>query len=519
MNADGWILAIDLGNGGPKVGIIDRDDQFKAVVIRPVGVHIGLDGAATQDAVEWWTTLVEATHAAIAAAGVSGEDLHAVAITGQYASTVPVDADGEPVGEVLLWADTRGGKYAREVIGGPVSYQGFAPQRVIPWIRKTGGAPTPSGADPTGHSLLLQREFPEIHARAAYLMEPLDYLGMRFTGRAATTPATMLASWLTDNRPGRDPSYDEGLVARAKRDPEKLPPLLPTGSVLGPVSPEVAVDLGVRAGVPVVTGLPDLHAAVLGSGAVEPFATHLTISTTAWISTRVNFKKTDILHMIATVPGLDHEHPLVVNNIETGGAALRWLKEQVFPELDYDELTKLAAGAPAGCEGTMFTPWLNGERSPVEDHRLRASFLNVSLRTNRATMIRAVMEGVALNARWLFDYYVKFLGQKPPYLRIIGGGAQSDLWCQIHAYALGVPLERPSNPRDAQLRGAALWARICLGEMTVQEAGQRVVVTDTFRPDGPDELAYAAQYDEFRRLYGSLGKTQKRLSRLAESRA
>jgi xylulokinase len=277
--------------------------------------------------------------------------------------------------------------------------------------------------------------------------------------------------------------------------------------------------LGVRAGVPVITGIPDLHAAVIGSGAVEPFATHLAISTTAWFGTRVPFKKTDILHMIATVPGLDHEHPLVVNNIETGGAALRWLKEQMFPELDYDELTNLAAGAPAGCEGTMFTPWLNGERSPVEDHRLRASFLNVSLRTNRATMIRAVMEGVALNARWLFDYYVKFLGQKPPYLRIIGGGAQSDLWCQMHAYALGVPLERPSDPRDAQLRGAALWARICLGEMTIEEAGQRVVVTDTFRPDGPDEEAYAAQFDEFRRLYGSLRKTQKRLSRLAESRA
>jgi len=515
MNADGWILAIDLGNGGPKVGVIDRDDRLRAVVVRSVAVHIGMDGAATQDAVEWWRTLVEAAHEAIAASGVSADDLHAVALTGQWASTVPVDGLGNPVGDVLLWADTRAGKYTREVIGGPVNYQGFAPQRVIPWIRKTGGAPTPSGADPTGHSLLLQHEYPEIHERAVHLLEPLDYLGMRFTGRAAATPASMTASWLTDNRIGREHGYDEELVARSRRDPRKLPPLLPTGSVLGPVTPDVAAELGVRAGVPVVTGIPDLHAAVLGSGAVEPYATHLAISTTAWFGARVPFKKTDILHMIATVPGLDSDHRVVANNVETGGAALRWLKEQVYPDLDYEELTALAASAPAGCEGLIFTPWLNGERSPVEDRRLRASFLNVSLRTDRAAMIRAVMEGVALNARWLYDYYVKFLGQQPPYVRIIGGGAQSDLWCQMHAYVLGVPVERPAEPRDAQLRGAALWARICLGEMTIEEAGRRTVVTDTFLPDGPDAAVYAAHYEQFRRLYGSLRATQKRLARLS----
>jgi xylulokinase len=515
MHPDGWVLAIDLGNGGPKVGVVDCDDRLLAVAFRPSAVHIGLDGAATQDADEWWDLLLDAAREAIVAAGVSGDGLHAVGITGQYASTVPVDADGNPVGEVLLWADTRAGKYSKETIGGPITYEGFAPQRVIPWIRKTGGAPTPSGADPTGHSILLQRDFPEIHDRAAHLLEPLDYLGMRLTGRAAATPASMTASWLTDNRLGRVPAYDDQLVRMARRDPSKLPPLIPTGSVLGPVSHHAAAALGVRSGAPVVAGLPDLHAAVLGSGAVEPYATHLVVSTTAWLSSRVPFKKTDIFHSIASVPGLDDEYRLVINNIETGGAALRWLKEQVFPECTYDELTALAGEAPAGCEGVIFTPWLNGERSPVEDHHLRASFLNVSLRTNRNTMIRAVMEGVALNARWLFDYYVKFIGQTPSHVRIIGGGAQSDLWCQMHAYTLGVPVERPADPRDAQLKGAALWARVSLGEMTIEEAGSRAVVTDTFRPDGPDALVYRELFEQYRHLYAKLRKTQRGLSGLS----
>ncbi|MFM7213015.1 MAG: FGGY family carbohydrate kinase, partial [Actinomycetota bacterium] len=186
--------------------------------------------------------------------------------------------------------DTRARRYMKEVVGGPVSVQGFAPQKVLPWIRITGGAPTPSGADPTGHSLLLQREFADIYARSRWLMEPIDFLGMRLTGRAAATPASMILSWLTDNRIGADVGYVPELVRKAKRDPRRLPPLMPTGSVLGPLLPEVADALGLEPGVPVVCGLPDLHAAVLGSGAIEPFATHVTVSTTAWISARVPFK-------------------------------------------------------------------------------------------------------------------------------------------------------------------------------------------------------------------------------------
>lgn len=513
MSHERWILAIDLGNGGPKVAVIGMDDVIRAVCLREVSVHIGLDGAASQDADEWWSQLVVASREAVMLSGLEPSALHAVAITGQWGSTVPVDSTGRPVAEVLLWADTRGAKYIREVIGGAVNYQGYAPHKVLPWVRRTGGAPSSSGADPTGHSLVLQRELADAYANAAHLLEPVDYLGMRFTGRAAATPASMTLSWLTDNRLGRVPAYDPDLIRRARRDPERLPPLVPTGSVLGPLLPEVAELIGVAAGAPVIAGIPDLHAAVIGSGAVDPFDTHVTISTTAWIGARVPFKKTDVLHSIATVPGLDNDHPIVGNNHETGGAALRWVKEQILPDLTYPELIARAEAAPAGSEGVLFTPWLNGERSPVEDKRLRASFVNMSLRTDQGTLIRAVMEGVAFNARWLFDAYEKFVGRPVPSLRIIGGGAQSDLWCQLHAYALNRPVERPQDPRDAQLKGVALWARVCLGELTLREAGSRAVVTDTFLPDGPDAGTYRDLYAEFARLYPTLRKTHHRLNR------
>ncbi len=536
---DRWILAIDLGNGGPKVAVVSLEGEVRRTAMRPVHVHIGLDGAATQDATEWWAELCEAAREAIEGADADREALHAVAITGQWASSVPVGADGEPVGEVLLWSDTRARDLSREVIGGPVNIGGFAPHKVLPFLRITGGAPTPSGADPTGHSLLLRARLPEVYAKTVVVLEPVDYLGLRFTGRAAATPASMIASWLTDNRLGAPLGYVDSLVARTRRDRARLPELIPTGSVLGPLLPGVASDLGVAPGAPVICGIPDLHAAVVGSGAVAPFETHIAVSTTSWVGARVPFKRTDVLHQIATVPGLDPAHPIVANNQETGGACLQWLREQIVaphdgllgggsgigasgaapeaPSPSFEDLLRLAERAPAGCEGLLFMPWLNGERSPVEDKVARAGWLNLSLRTDRAMLVRSVLEGVAYNSRWLLDAYEKFLKRPVPKVRILGGGAQSDLWCQIYADVLGRPVEQVADPRHAQLRGVALWARVCLGELSFDEVPALAPAAATFAPSAHTQ-AYADGYTEYRKLYGKLKGLYHRLnSRSAKS--
>jgi xylulokinase len=246
----------------------------------------------------------------------------------------------------------------------------------------------------------------------------------------------------------------------------------------------------------------------------------------------VPFKRTDVLHSIATIPGLDPAFPIVADNQETGGAALQWLREQVIAPNDgllgggsgigaegmapdtvspsFEELLRLAATAPAGSEGLLFMPWLNGERSPLEDKHLRGGWLNLSLRTDRAMLVRSVLEGVAYNARWLFDSYQKFLKQPVPKVRILGGGAQSELWCQIHADVLGVPMEQVADPRHAQLRGVALWARICLGELRLEDVPALVPVAGRFEPSGGS--AYTEGYAEYRKLAGTLKGLYSRLN-------
>ena len=178
----------------------------------------------------------------------------------------------------------------------------------------------------------------------------------------------------------------------------------------------------------------------------------------------------------------------------------------------FEDLLTLAATAPAGSEGLLFMPWLNGERSPVEDKVARGGWLNVSLRTDRAMIVRSVLEGVALNGRWLFEAYEKFLKQPVPRVRILGGGAQSDLWCQIYADVLGRPVEQVADPRHAQLRGVALWARICLGELGLVDVPSLVPVAATYVPSAHNRLTYDDMYAEYAKLHGTLKGLYSRLN-------
>ncbi len=507
-----WILAVDLGTGGLKVGAVSMRGELLAHAICPIATSYLPEGGAVQDPAEWWRGIAAGVQSVVESKAVEPSDLIGVGLTGQWGSTVPVDAEGRAAGECLLWSDTRGGRFSARAMGGPVSLFGYSPGNMLRWIQLTGGAPSPNGADPLGHELYLRNCEPQVYAKTRYLLEPIDYLGLRFTGRVAATPASMILSWLTDNRPGAKPSYVPELVRRSGRDAGRLPELMPTGSVLGSVLPEVGEELRIPS-VPVVCGVPDLHTAFVGSGAVAPYEAHITISTTSWIACEVPFKRTDVIHQMATVPGLHAGSYLVANNHETAGLCLKWFKDSVMGSDSYEDVVARAAKAPAGSGGVIFTPWLKGERTPVEDRTLRGAFLNVSLTTGRDHLSRAVLEGVAFNARWLLDAVEGFVRRPFASLRILGGGAQSDLWCQIHADILGRRLERVAEPAYGNLRGAGLFAAISLGRESLDGVHELVSVPDTFEPQVEARAIYEPMYAEFKQFYRRLHASYARLNR------
>ena len=373
-----FALAIDLGSGALKVGAVSLAGEIAAVAQRDYETERLPGGGAIQDASAWWEMVRELAGSALK--GIPADRVVAVSCTGQWASTIPVDEAGEPVGPCVMWLDTRGARHSREVIGGPL--MGYSPRALATWIRHTGGVPSPFGGDPVSHMLHLERDEPEVAAAARWYLEPVDYLTMRFTGRAAATHASMSGAWLTDNRRLDRLEYDPVLVGKLGLDAAKLPPLVETGSLIGAVRPEVAAELGISPSAQVVTGTPDLHSAALGCGAIGEGEPHITISTTSWISLPFPRKKTDALHSIATVPGLDSSSYLVANNHEAAGLCLRWLRESftVDEPAGYERLIELAESSPPGSGGILFTPWIAGERSPVDDRHARGGWHNLSVR-------------------------------------------------------------------------------------------------------------------------------------------
>ena len=309
---------------------------------------------------------------------------------------------------------------------------------------------------------------------------------------ASATHASRVAMWLTDNRHPERLAYDEGLARLVGLSVDRLPPLVPFGSVIGPLTPDAAEDLGLTTRALVVTGMPDVHAGAAGSGATGLYQAHVAISTTSWISCPVPKKKTDALHNIATAPGLTQDGYLMIDNQETGGKALDWLRVVLGEHHSYDELTALAGTSPPGARGVRFAPWLAGERSPAEDKRARGAFTGVSLTTSPADLVRAVLEGVAFNSAWLLGPAERFAGRRLEPLRALGGGALSRLWCQIWADATQRTVVRAPEPMAAQLRGAARVAAAAVGGPTLADLAAAPVEGEAFEPDPDHADAYAA---------------------------
>jgi xylulokinase len=213
----------------------------------------------------------------------------------------------------------------------------------------------------------------------------------------------------------------------------------------------------------------------------------------------------------------------VADEHETAGVCLTWLRDNVLfpgdpldpaqaPDGFFGALNDLAASVPPGAHGVLFTPWLNGERSPVDDHTIRGGFHNLSLSSTRADMVRAVLEGVALNSAWLLGAVEKFCKRRLDSLAFIGGGANSDLWSQMHADATGRTIRQTADPVLANVRGAGLLTLLALGHLTVAEIPGTVEVKATYTPDPTASRVYEERLKEFVKLYEKTKSIHKRLN-------
>jgi len=513
-----YILAIDLGTSGPKVALVASHGVVAASSFEPVELQLFPGGGAEQDPTAWWTAIGTAARRLRGADLVPLERIAGISVTAQWSGTVAMGSDGEAIGNAIIWMDSRGARYVEDLIGGPVRFQGYDPRKLRKWISLTGGAPAGSGKDSIAHILYLRHDVAEVYDAAAKFLEPKDYLNYRLTGKMAASFDSIALHWLTDNRDPRSIDYDEDLLGYAGLDRKRLPDLFPATDVIGALTDGAAAHLGLVAGIPVIAGTPDVLSAAIGAGTTADYAGHLYIGTSSWLTCHVPFKRTDIVHGIASLPAAVPNRYLAANEQETAGKALEWLAGVLYPDgVDraevYAEMNEIAAEVDPGSGGVIFTPWLFGERTPVEDSTLRGGFFNQSLETGRAEMIRAVFEGVAYNSRWLLGYVEKFAKKRLDPIVMVGGGARSDLWCQIHADVLRRTIYQAADPVMVNVRGAGLLAHAALGHIDWADIPGLVPMAATYAPTRSHAATYDRLYDAFRRIYKANRRTYRKLNR------
>ncbi len=483
-------LGLDIGTTNLKVVLVSGDGAVTATAQR--GIQTSRNGpVAEQDADQLWHHLRDAVAEVAGAQPDVSAEVKAIGVCSQYSSIVPVNAAAQPVGPMILWSDQRGSDHSWNIIA-------QHDEAFLTWIDRH-GIPTVGGGLALAHILYLQHEQPEIHAKTAAYLEPMDYVTARLTGNISATQHSMFMSQLCDNRTLGVTDYDDELVRMAGVDPNKLPGLVAVDSPIGTLVPDVAAQLGLPASVVVYPGFNDTATLGLAAGVHRLGHAGLAIGTTSVLVDTVGDKNTDLDHEVLSMPALSRQDYLVFAENGNGGRVVEYVMEQLVhgndaladhqTEQPFARFDDALAQSEPGAGGILFLPWMAGSLAPNANANMRGGFINMSLEASRTDLVRAAAEGVAHNLAWLLPYVESFTGNVIHDLVFVGGAARSTSWCQILADILNRPIHRAIEPEMAIARTAATHALVRVGLLDPDQ-----IMVETAQVNEP-QLANRAMYE------------------------
>ncbi len=494
MTSKSFFLGIDVSTTSAKALLIDEAGNVVATGSTDLALSTPKPLWSEQNPYEWWDAAVESIRSALNQAGVRGDTVKAVGLTGQMHGLTLLDKAGKVLRPAILWNDQRTQAECDEItqtlglerllaFTGNKALTGFTAPKIL-WVRKNE---------------------PEVYAQAAHILLPKDYVRYRLTGDFAVDKADGSGMILFDLKK-RDWSPE---VLDALQIPlEWLPKTYEGSEITGVISAEAAALTGLKAGVPVVGGGGDQAAQAVGVGAVVSGVVALTLGTSGVIfaSTPAPYiEKEGRLHAFChSAPGLWHFMGVMLS----AAGSLRWYRDTFAPGRGYDDLLAPAHQIAVGSEGLLFLPYLTGERTPYPDPLARGAFVGLTVRHTMPSMTRAVLEGVAFGLRDSMELIRNAgLGQIDQ-VRISGGGARSALWRQILADVMNCELVTV-NTTEGAAYGSALLAGVAAGAWSsVPEACAATVKTLSCTAPQPQAVAaYEGFYAQYRALYPALKPT------------
>ncbi|MDC1228994.1 FGGY-family carbohydrate kinase [Octadecabacter sp.] len=482
-----YTLGVDIGTFETKGVLVDAAGVVIATARHAHEMVVPQPGWAEHRPEEdWWGDFVSVTKELIATAGCKPEQIKAVACSAIGPCMLPVDANGTPLmNGVLYGVDTR----AMSQVDALTALIG---EDII--LDRCGNALTSQSVGPK--ILWLKEEQPEIYAKTAKILTSTSFLVHRLTGQYVIDHYTAANFSPVYDVETQDWCFD---LAPEIATPGMLPRLLWSAEIAGHVTAEAAKATGLAIGTPVTTGTIDAAAEALSVGVGSPGDMMMMYGSTIFIVTLTQDRVRDARLWYA--PWLFPGQHGSMAGLATSGTLTHWFRDQFARELPRDTaFSTLAHEAEAiqpGAEGLLFLPYFSGERTPIHDPLAKGAFFGLNLTHERAHMYRALIEGIAFGTAHVVETY-REVGVDLNRILAVGGGTKNGLWLQATSDASQVDQVVCEKTVGASY-GDAFLARVAIGEADIGDiASWNLPETQIKAAHVP---AYAKSYPLFRRLY------------------
>jgi gluconokinase len=491
------VLGVDIGTTSAKAVAFDADARELGRGEAGYPLLEPEHGQAVQDPAVVVDATLAAIRAATTAAREQGAQIAALSFSGAMHSLVGLDAQGRALTPLVTWGDMRATEQAERL-----------------------RAEHPELHDRTGTPLHPMSPLPKLVWFAEHEAETFSAV-RRWAGIKELVVARLTGTWAVDHSVAsatgllnlRELDWDDEALAIAGIDAEALSPLVPTTHRLE-LDAAHAANLGLEGGMALIVGAADGPLANLGVGAVHHGVAACSIGTSGALRLMVERPAVDPQRRVfcyALLPG----HWIVGGAINNGGAVLRWAGEALAPDLGphaEGHLLELAADVPAGSEGLLMLPYLLSERAPHWSTVARGAYVGLTRHHGRGHLVRAALEGVCLQLAVVLAS-VRDAGNEVDEIRATGGFARSDLWRQMLADALGMPIGFPAG-HEGSAFGAALLAMDALGMVDgLDRAAGLVQIEDVVEPEAGAAAVYADLLPTFTSLYDALEPAFRSLQR------
>jgi len=495
-----YVLAHDVGTSSVKTALISDRGRVISHATSAYELSYPKPGWVEQNPEDYWKGTVHNTREVISKSKIDLHQIRGFVFSTQAMGIIPLDSQDKLLNHNITWVDGRAEEQARwlmNLLGG---------KRIFKLM---------IGVEITGKDVIpklrwLKQNKPELYERTETILDVNAYLKFRATGKKVFEWSGACSYGF--NLKKKD--WERLLFKVAGFDIKKLPPLVRSTDVVGTLTDEAASELGLPSDIPVFGGCDDTQAAAIGSGSTREGEAHIYLGTSAWagITTGKNLKHKNGAVILQSA---DADKNLLVGITESAGSNLDWLIEKFYKYEKSDPaiidifsfIDKETEGVPPGSDHLIFTPWLLGERCPVSTTTTRGTLFNVGLEHTRGHFVKALLEGVAFNLKWIFENYKQDFGFKPEKIRAVGGGSVNEQWMQGIANITGKTVETLTQPTMSGALGAAACAFVGSGIFQdFHQVNQCMEVQNTFSPDSLHSEMYNHLFQSYKDVYKGLEK-------------